>query len=317
MKNIPADTFSTIKAKIDNFEDKDFKNFFSWLYGELSDLKVRRDNHYRNLRTGSSRWITWSPRVLTFLGAFALLLTALASAVTLMPPAAGSKWAALSQYALLAAMAIYAVMGAIALYERGTDISSAYFRHLAVGIAIRNLWNKFLLTILKEYLALSSASDGDASRRRICELAEAFCNDLDKLVSDEQTEWRTEFINSLNELDQVANKGAGDIRAQMEELAKTVAKAAEEAKDAAARIEAATKPGHVNLAISGEVDGEIAVLVDDIEKIRGTAKRIVLERIIPGAHKLSIKAKKGATVLDVSEMYDVKPGVQSHSIALE
>ncbi|TIP29604.1 MAG: hypothetical protein E5X67_06065 [Mesorhizobium sp.] len=317
MKNIPADTFSTINAKIDNFEEKDFGLFFLWLYDELADIKVRRDNHYRNLRSRSSTWITWSPRVLVLLGALALLLTAFASAITLMAPAAGSNWAAWNQCALLAAMAIYAIMGAIALYERGIDISSAYFRHLAVGIAIRNLWNKFQLTILKEYPALSTASDADASRRRICELAEAFCNDLDKLVSDEQTEWRTEFINSLNELDQVANKGASDIRAQMEELAKTVAKDAEESKGAAARIEAATKPGHVNLAISGEVDGEIAVLVDDVEKTRGAAKKVALERITPGVHKLSIKAKKGATVLDVSEMYDVKPGVQSYSITLE
>jgi hypothetical protein len=314
---VPKGTFSTIESKLENLEDKDFRSFFAWLYGELADIRAARDNQYRILRSRSSRWISWSPRILAFLGALGLLLTAFASAVTLMPPETSSFLAGSNKWALLVAMSLYAIMGAIALYERGTDKTSAYFRHLAVGIAIRNLWNKFQLTLLKEYPNLAASTDTAASRRRVCELAEAFCNDVDKLVGDEQTQWHTELVNSLNELDQIATKGAADVKAQVAEFAETAAKAAQEAKAAVERIEAATKPGHLNLAISGQFDGELIVLVDDVEKARANSKKIAIENIPAGVHKISIRAKKGASSRNVSEMLEVKPGIQSHSITLE
>ena len=314
---VPKGTFSAIESKLENLEDKDFRSFFDWLYRELAEIRTARDNQYRALRSKNSNWISWSPRILALLGALGLLLTAFASAVTLIPPETTSFWASSNKWALLVAMSLYAIMGAIALYERGTDKTSAYFRHLAVGIAIRNLWNKFQLTLLKEYPSLASSTDTAASRLRVCELAEAFCNDIDKLVGDEQTQWHSELVNSLNELDQVANKGTADVKAQVVALAETAAKAAQEAKAAAARIEAATKPGHLNLAISGEFDGDLIVLVDDLEKARANSKKIAIENIPAGVHRISITGKKGTSSRNVSEMVEVKPGIQSHSIALE
>jgi hypothetical protein len=314
---IPKGTFSTIEAKLENLEDKDFRSFFAWLYGELAEIRAARDNQYRMLRSKSSRWISWSPGILAFLGALGLLLTAFASAVTLMPPETSSFWASSNKWALLVAMSLYAIMGAIALYERGTDKTSAYFRHLAVGIAIRNLWNRFQLTLLKEYPSLAASTDTAASRHRMCELAEAFCNDVDKLVGDEQTQWHTELVNSLNELDQIATKGAADVKAQVAEFAETAARAAQEAKAAADRIEAATKPGHLNLAISGEFDGELIILVDDVEEARANSKKIAIENIPAGVHKIGIEVKRGTSSRNVSEMLEVKPGIQSHSITLE
>jgi hypothetical protein len=315
-KTAPGDTFKTIEAKLPDLETTDFRSFFGWLLGELQEIKEGNDHYYHNLRSSGACWITWSRRILATLGAAALLLTAFGSALTFVPPDSTSFWSPANKWALLAAMSLYAIMGAIALYERGTDRTSSYFRHLAVGIAIRNLWNKFQLTLLKEYPGLASAADPAASRQRAVALAEALCNDMEKLVTNEQTEWRTEFFKSLDELEHTASKGLADVKVQLEEFAKSAAKAAEAATAAAERAEAATKPGHLNLVVSGQFDGELVVLVDGVEKVRAISKKMAIEHIRPGIHKLSVRAKHGANQLDISEMLDVKPGIQDHTISI-
>ncbi len=172
--------------------------FFDWLYGSVENLIKDRENFYRSLRNRNSWWINTSRWTLGILGAAALLLTALAGIAAI----ADTQQAWLKPWqsrGLFWAFVIYAVMGAIALFERGTDLSGSYFRHLTITIAIRNLWNEFQLTMLKEYPALikTAGTDETAARSRAIELARALCKDIDTLVATEQTEWRTEFIESL------------------------------------------------------------------------------------------------------------------------
>ena len=132
------------------------------------------------------------------LGSIAFLLTGLAAALRFAPEASLQRWGldGFDKGVLLAVLAIYAVMGAISFYEKGTDKTSAYFRHLAIILAIRDLWTKVQFEFLKELMVLKSAADpkvGEAvARERLRSLAEAFCNDLNN-TTGELTDWRTEF----------------------------------------------------------------------------------------------------------------------------
>src|SRR6266550_69121 len=122
----------------------------------------------------------WTTMPSNVLGSIAFLLTGLAAALRFAPEAFLQKWGlnGFDKGVLLAVLAIYAVMGAISFYEKGTDKTTAYFRHLGIILAIRDLWTKVQFEFLKELMALKSAAGaGEAvTRERIRALAEAFCN---------------------------------------------------------------------------------------------------------------------------------------------
>ena len=229
--------------------------------------------------------------------------------------------------ALLAVLAIYAVMGAISFYEKGTDKTTAYFHHVGIILAIRDLWTKVQFEFLKELTALKAAADPTAgepaARERIRALAEGFCNDLNKAATGELTEWRTEFLTSLSELETAAKKGSEDVTKQIQEVAKAAEKSAADAKTAAEKAaiaaqtaakaaEDAAKPGGVNLTVTGDFDDEVVISVDGAEAARSRGKTIALERVSPGQRKISARAKKGTKELEAAYMVDVKPGRALH-----
>src|SRR5262249_60977493 len=114
---------------------------------------------------------------------------------------------------LLASRQIYAVMGAISSYDKGTDKTTTYFRHLGIILAIRDLWTKVQFEFLRELIVLKDAADRKTAevvaRERIRALAEAFCNDLNKITTGELTEWRTEVLSPPSQPEGAAAKGAG------------------------------------------------------------------------------------------------------------
>jgi hypothetical protein len=236
-----------------------------------------------------------------------------------MDIAGADKWA------LIAVLTIYAFMGAMTFYERATGRTNSYFRHIEVVLTIRDLWTKLQFAVLRELMALKATTDSTAekaTRERIRTLAEAFCNDLDKAAIGEVTEWRTEFLTSLSELEAAAKRGAEDATKQIQEASKAAEKAAASAERAAADAKAATKaaeqagkPGSINVAVSGEFDGEVIVLVDGIEITRSTGKQIALEHVTTGIRKISGQAKKGDKALEVSQMVEVRPGLQDFTIS--
>jgi len=232
---------------------------------------------------------------------------------------------------LLAVLAIYAVMGAISFYEKGTDKTTAYFRQLGIILAIRDLWTKVQFEFLKELMVLKSTADpkaGEAvARERIRALAEAFCNDLDKVATGELADWRTEFLASLSELEAAAKKGSEDITTQIQDVLKTAEKAATDAKvsaekaaadarAAAKTAEEAGKPGALNLALSGDFDEQVFISVDGVEVTRSSGKTIAIDRVVPGLRKISAHAKKGGKDLETARMVDVKPGLQDLELVL-
>jgi hypothetical protein len=313
-----GDTFSTLNAKLADLKQSNFASFLDWLYVAVEKLKSDRENFYRSLRNRNSWWINASRWTLGILAAAALLATAVAAMAAL----AGTEGTPLENWqsrGLFCAFAIYSVMGAIALFERGTDLSASYFRHLTITIAIRNLWNEFQLTMLKEYPSLltTASKDEPAARNRAIELARALCKDIDTLVTAEQTEWRTEFFESLKELDAVAKEGLGKVRTDLETAMEKVTNAAKEAKAAAEQAKAALLPADVNVTVTGDFDGNLVVLVDQAKRHdKPVMKKFSIRGITPGLHEFEVKTKKGTQEIHLSEVVELKAGLQSYAVVL-
>ena len=94
-------------------------------------------------------------------------------------------------------------------------------------------------------------------------------------------------------------------------------KAAADARAAAKTAEEASKPGALNVTLSGGFDDEVLISVDDTEVARSRGKTIALERIVPGLRKISAHAKKGAKDVETALIVDVKPGVQRLELVLD
>jgi hypothetical protein len=332
--NVVGNTFRAIELEPQGTAELEFSKFVEALLEKLRRLKDERFIYYEALRRQNTKWANGSRWVLALLGSIAFLLTGLAAALRFAPEAFLQKWGldGFDKGVLLAVLAIYAVMGAISFYEKGTDKTTTYFRHLGIILAIRDLWTKVQFEFLKELIVLKDAADRKAAeavaRERIRVLAEAFCNDLNKITTGELTEWRTEFRASLSELEAAAKKGTDDVTKQVQETvraAETAAtdakaaaeKAAADARAAAKTAEEANKPGALNLTLSGDFDDEVLISVDDIEVARSRGKTIALERVVPGLRKVSAHAKKGAKDVETALMVDVKPGLQRLELVLD
>ena len=332
--NVVGNTFRAIELEPQGTAELEFPKFVEALLEKLRRLKDERFIYYEVLRRQNTKWANGSRWVLALLGSIAFLLTGLAAALRFAPEAFLQKWGldGFDKGVLLAVLAIYAVMGAISFYEKGTDKTTTYFRHLGIILAIRDLWTKVQFEFLKELIVLKDAADRKAAeavaRERIRALAEAFCNDVNKITTGELTEWRTEFLASLSELEAAAKKGTDDVTKQIQETvraAETAAtdakaaaeKAAADARAAAKTAEEASKPGALNLALSGDFDDEVLISVDDIEVARSRGKTIALERVVPGLRKVSAHAKKGAKDVETAIMVDIKPGLQGLELVLD
>jgi hypothetical protein len=332
--NVVGNTFRAIELEPQGTAELEFSKFVEALLEKLRRLKDERFVYYEALRRQNTKWVNGSRWVLALLGSIAFLLTGLAAAFRFAPEAFLQKWGldGFDKGVLLAVLAIYAVMGAISFYEKGTDKTTTYFRHLGIILAIRDLWTKVQFEFLRELMALKDAADRKTAevvaRERIRALAEAFCNDLNKITTGELTEWRTEFLASLSELEAAAKKGTDDVTKQIQEtvrLAETAAidakaaaeKAAADARAAAKTAEEASKPGALNLTLSGDFDDEVLISVDDIEVARSRGKTIALERVVPGLRKISAHAKKNAKDVETALMVDIKPGLQRLELVLD
>ena len=332
--NVVGNTFRAIELEPQGTAELEFSQFVEALLEKLRRLKDERFIYYEVLRRQNTKWANGSRWVLALLGSIAFLLTGLAAALRFAPETFLQKWGldGFDKGVLLAVLAIYAVMGAISFYEKGTDKTTTYFRHLGIILAIRDLWTKVQFEFLKELIVLKDAADPKAAevvaRERIRALAEAFCNDLNKVTTGELTEWRTEFLASLSELEAAAKKGTEDVTKQIQDTVRaaesaataakaTAEKAAADARAAAKTAEEAGKPGALNLTLSGDFDDEVLISVDDIEVARSRGKTIALERVAPGLRKISAHAKKGAKDVETALMVDVKPGLQRVELVLD
>jgi hypothetical protein len=319
---VTANTFRTIDLDPQSASDVPFGEFVGTLLEKLERLKEERSVFHDNLRKRYTRWANGARDILALLGAAAFLLTGIAAAIRF-----GSKTSAFAQWdgydmpVMIATLVVYAIMGTITFYEKGTDKTTAYFRQVATILKIRDLWTKAQFAFLKELRALKDAPNPTAAepaaRERIRVLAEAFCADLDKEATGELTEFRTEFVASLGELDAASKKGFDDVSKQIQDATKAAQQAADEAKAAAEKaaaaaqaVQDAAKPGFINLTVVGDFDDEVVISVDGADTTRSRGKLIALERIPPGPRTIAARAKKAGKELETALIVVVKPGVQ-------
>lgn len=317
------DTFTPIKLDAVLWTEQDFDKFAKTLFDTLAEHWERRFDYFQEMRRNNSGWANNSRRVMAIIGALAILATGVAAALRFLPRPA-DRFADWDMPVLVAVLVLYAVMGAMSFYEKTTDTTTSYFRHIALILAIRDLWTKFQFELLKELTAVKTATDPVAAqgpaREKIRALAEGLCADLNKITANELTEWKTEFIASLSELAEAAKKGGDDATRQIQESIKATEKAAEEAKSAAkeaAKAAAdAARPGAINLTLSGDYDEDVIVSVDGAEVDRTRGKTIGIDRVPPGARKISARSKKSGKDVTASRIVDVKPGIQDASLTL-
>jgi len=301
-----GNTFILFHLEPQAYKDMSLAEVVTDMLKRLAGFTQTRRDYYDSRRAANSRWVFCSRAFLAVAGAFAFLLTAAAAALQLDP-----NLAAWSRGALILVLVIYAVMGAIAFYDRTTDTASAYFRYVITMLSMRDLWTKLQFEILKELEKVRKATDVPAAeaaaRDQILALAEAYCTDLDKITTTEATEWRTEFKTSMGELEETARKGGEDVFKRIEDYAKAAEKAATEAKAAAEAL----RPGQVNLAVKGNFDGEVIVLIDGVEAKRSPGKDIAVTNVRVGAREVTIRATAKGKPVEASKTVDVKAGVQA------
>jgi hypothetical protein len=331
-RHVAPNTFSSIGLDPLQVASLPFDELMKSLIADLKTLKEQRTSYYDNLRKSNTKWANGGRGFLAVLGAIALLLTSLAAAIRLGPTSSiAPKLADADKGIMLVVLALYALMGAIIFYEKGTDKGTNYLRQVVTIVAIRDLWNKLQFQLLKEAMALRDSPDPKvaepAARERVRALAEAFCADLDKAASSELTEFRTQFVASMSDLDSAATKGIEATTKQLQDAATEAAKAAADAKAAAEKAAAdaktaakaaedAAKPGFLNVTVTGDFDGEVEITVDGSAVVATPGKTVAIERVPPGPKRISAKAKKGEKVLETSMVVDVKPGIQDVRLPL-
>ena len=294
-----------------DYGQKPFGQFVPALLEKLEAYTRTSFDYYDTRRARNSKWVFGFRNFLALAGAVALLLTAIVTGLQLAPPGE-APWA---KYLLVAVLIIYAVMGAIAFYDRATDRASSYFRYVVTILSIRDLWTRLQFEILKEIEKVARATDArtaeTAAREQIFVLAQAYCADLNKITSTEATEWRAEFQTSVGQLEEAAKKGTEDLTRRIQEYAKAAEAAAAQAKAAADKM----NPGHLNLTVKGNFDGEVTALIDDTEVARSTGRMMVLQNIAVGPRKLTIRANANGKPLEASIAIEVKPGIQGVELA--
>src|SRR5262245_30141887 len=164
--HVVGNTFRAIELEPQATAELEFSKFVEALLQKLGLLKEERFLYYEDLRKKNTKWANGSRWVLALLGSIAFLLTGLAAALRFTPEASLQKWGldGFDKGVLLAVLAIYAVMGAISFYEKGTDKTTTYFRHVGIILAIRDLWTKVQFEFLKELMALKSTADPKIGR---------------------------------------------------------------------------------------------------------------------------------------------------------
>lgn len=327
---VKRETFSAVVLEPALFNESNFDTFLIALRQRLADLKEERFAYYEGLRKANAKWANGARWFLAWLGSVAFLLTGLAAALRLLPPM-HPQWDHLDKAVLVVVLAVYALMGAISFYERGTDKTTSYFRHVGIILAIRDLWTRVQFEFAKEQLAVQSATDRGAAemaaRERLRVIANAFCDDLNKATTGELGEWKTEFLASLSALSEAAKKGGEEVTKQVQDIVKDAAKVAADAKTAAEKAAAdakaaakaaedAARPGSINFVLSGDFDEEVIVSIDGVEGARTTGKTTAVDRVATGARKIFARSRKAGKDTSASKMVEIKPGIQDVALVL-
>ncbi|MDL2403103.1 hypothetical protein [Rhizobium mayense] len=303
-------TFSTIILRPEDIvANAPSTKYAQKLFGELSAIKDDRYIYFDDLRRKSSAWVNGSRRLLAVLGSVAFLLTASAAGLNFIPANDAARFTDLERWTFLAALLTYALMGAFAFYDRTTDATSAYFRHVTILLSIRDLWSTFEFSIAKCLTNVAPDDSATTTKQQLLEVAQAFSKELDAVTAQEMTDWKTEFTAALSQLQQAADKGGSDLNDRLEALEKATKATADEAI-------AAAKPGLLNITISDDFDGQAVIFVDEKEAVRTSGKHTAIANLATGPRTIRIGAKKGDREMQTAVAIEIKPGINDRSFDL-
>ncbi len=313
-------TLYPIELSIEDYKDKPYGELITLLYADARRLKEARFQWYEKQRARLSRWANASRKALACSGALAIALTALASVLRFWeqpaaPDAPAPHW---DLYLLIVALALYGTMGAVSFFVKESGETSSYLRSLVVLQAIRDRWTKFEFDYLR-FVAATKPGDAageQAATDRLLDLVASFCTDLDKIATGELTEWRTEFLASLADIDAAARKGTDDTQKLLQDMRAATDALRKKAEEAAAAAAAAAEPAKVNLTIQGDFEGQAVVSVDGHEMCRASLASVALPPLLPGIRRIQIRASKDGKGLEAARYQELKPGLQDLALTL-
>jgi len=311
-------TFEPIDFKRDVFLGCQPDDLVAKVEADLEKLRDQRLNFYKTRLKDS--WANSIRNLLVFLASIASLLTAVAAVIriTEVKPIAGVE----TDIVLFAvAFLFYAAMGALLIAEKSGDISSRYFRALGTILAIRDLSTKLQFSLLDQALKAEQLPKNDAAaelafRQELFDIAEAFCVDLGKLTQEELTTFQNEYTASISELDTIAQQGKAGARQGLEEAVTALREARAEARQEAATEEAARKPALVSVTVKTAFDGDLRILVANVEKAKSGSASFALDALPTGPTKVEAIAEKDGQQISYSGWVDLTPGIQSLEIEL-
>ena len=284
------------------------------LLGRLKTALSERMAYFNHLRNKVAS-VNRNRRILAWLGAIAIVLTAMATAARMVNEVADDLFKSADLLLLLIVLLLYAAMGAISFFETSTDSVSSYFRYVSIVISMRDHWTRFQFEVSKVLRSrIPDNADSDrATGQRILELGEAFWTDVEALSKGEVETWQAEFQASVSHLAEVAEGGLGTIETRLNKSIDDLN--AVRAKERAARE--TEKPAFVNLSIQGAFTGVAAIQLDGVPLTTTSRKSVALSGIKPGLHQLEVRASGvGGVVLEATKHVDLKSGLQDETIVL-
>ncbi len=339
-----AGTFIPINLDHDKYDRASREGFIKKLKGDLIKYRNDRLEFYEKLRdknnADSLRW--W----MGILAVVATIFSAIAAGLRVSTVSLSAKQSIFSipadKFDLIffgIALLAFAVLSGLAVYDRMNDFSTAYFRHNLMAEAIRDLWTPLEFELFKELKKQEKDSPvSDSEFEHLMKTASAFCVGLNKLTSEELSDFKSEFIQSMKDLDTLASKGLKDSTAELEKAVKAhkvdadkakeevnkakkaaeeAAKKAEQAAQAAREAaEAATKPGYLNITVKGDYDSKLTIKVNGKEHSKVEGKNFSIGDLKQGIIRLELIAKKGDKIITYDKYLTMTAGLQNEEVTL-
>ena len=289
---------------------------------KILDDRTKANLHYYGwVRSQRHSFAEYFRNIIALLGGAALLLTvaaAIARALSLAKVARLSGYPNADVWLIAAAVLTYALMSAALLYERSTEGSGTYFRALATGMKLRDLWNAYQFDDLQRELEPADPDDAKEKQRWIAP-ARDYCAKLDALAATELDQWKTGFSKTIDDLKTLTDDGLKSGLESVKASAKEAADAAKAAAEAAKAMTAQNAAATINLTLTGTTAGSAKVFIDSKKVAEGKQRSFAVTGLIPGPHVLKVEwtpTVPGADTAIAESAYALTNGINAVSIAI-
>jgi hypothetical protein len=266
----PGNTFSELKLD-PPLDPANPGKSVETLRAAVQKYKESRFDWYQGQMRSRSDVVNSFPKYAAWLGGGGVVLTSTAAVFRILGEVGSGIGDGYWDLRLMAvAVLAYTLMSAALLYERLIEGSGGYFRAMAAVIAIRDLWTAYQFADIGRSLA---PPDSDAVKEieRWRAPAETFCKELDLIVANELTSWKTAYQNVANFRYETAQNGMANVLKEIKASAEAAADAATKAEDTAKTAASAHAPAILDLSLGTAMpEGSVVIKIDGKEVVRGT-----------------------------------------------